>query len=54
MDKGTLTVYDLEKGSQGGETQTIPSQRSEHPKPLPTQSNNDVSSPPTYNEAIHI
>ena len=52
MDKGT--DYDLEKGSQGSETQTIPSQRSEHPKPLPPQSNKDVSGPPTYNEAIHI
>ena len=46
--------YDLEKGSQGSETQTMPSQRREHPKPLPPQSNKDVSGPPAYNEAIHI
>ena len=52
MEKGT--VYDLEKGNQGGKNKTIPSQRSEHPKPLPPQSNKDVSSPPAYNEAIHI
>ena len=52
MDKGT--IYDLEKGSPGGKNQTILSQRSEHPKPLPPQSNKDVSSPPAYNEAIHI
>ena len=54
MDKSM--DYDLEKGSQGSETQTIPSQRSEHPKPiaLPPRSNNDVSGPPAYNEAIYI
>ena len=52
VDKGV--DYDLEKGSQGSETQTMPSQRREPPKPLPPQSNKDVSGPPTYNEAIHI
>ena len=54
VDKGT--DYDLEKGSQGSETQTMPSQRSEPPKPLalPPQSNKDVSGPPAYNEAIFI